>query len=71
MVQIMDEETKLKVQDLMCSRRGLVRNACKAAGISVDTYYNIMAGRSNNIEAMNSIIVEAKKILRKNQIVKI
>lgn len=55
----------------MRSRRGLIRDACNAAGVKVDTYYNVMSGRSSNIEAINAIIYQAKQIIRKNQIVNI
>jgi predicted transcriptional regulator len=58
----MTPSEKAKVKTLMTSRRGLVREACAAAGVPTDTYYNIMRGASGNVEALNKIIEKAKEL---------
>jgi len=53
---------KAKIKKLMSSKKGLIRASCAAAGIPVDTYYNVMQEKSKNIEALNKIIEKAKEL---------
>lgn len=58
----MTTSEKAKVKKLMATRKGLIREACKAAEIPVDTYYNVMQDKSKNYEALNKIIEKAKEL---------
>ena len=59
---MMTEAKKEKVKKLMNSKYGLISKSCKALGIPVSSYWNIMKDRSNNTELMQQIVDKAKEI---------
>lgn len=67
----MTNEQKEQIKTLMNSRRGLVREACRESGVSIDTYYNIINDRSKNFDALNKVLDSAKAIIDKGRAINI